>query len=812
MYKKLLIITGILLVASLHTKSLAQTGIIKGNVTDSIKKSPLPYTTLSLIDKATNQAVRTTLTKDNGNFEFKSLPIKTYLLQVATVGYQNKNIVLPSFDTSGTVINVGEIQLATASTNLNEVVVSTTVVKPIIKQEVDRISYDVQADPENNATNVLDMLRKVPMVSVDASENIKLKGSGNYKILINGKPSALVARNPSDVFKSMPASNILKIEVITTPPAKYDAEGLAGIINIITKKNVDQGYNGSISTKYNTLYGYGINVNGTWKQGKFGLNGYLGYNARDKTLQTTNGYTNNIISPVVSYLSQNGVNNYRGDNTYGSLETSYEFDSLNLLTVSGELYLNDNKNYYSSTSTLENANHSIQQSYSLGNNGKSSYNGGDGSVDYQLGFKKNKDQLLTASYKYSSQVSDQHANILYAKMYHYNVPNYNQYNNSGTTEHTAQLDYVHPLKKITVEAGVKAILRNNFSDFRNDDYDSASKQYIIVPSQTNNFGYQQNVYSIYNSYELKLDKFVVKAGLRVEQTTVDADFASVGNTAKQNYYNWVPSVSMQRKFNGSNSITLGYTKRIQRPGIWQLNPFVDRSNPLVLNEGNPDLQPVINHSIEMNYTNSKKGSITVGLAYSFANNTVENVTSVTKDTITISTYKNVGENRGLGLTLNANYPITKDLNISINSQLLHVWLKGTYNGELYNNSGFQGHCFVNTSYNFKHDFHVGFDIGYDSRYVLLQGRDNEYFYASFSASKDLLKKKLNFSIYAGDPFIETRKVDFYTNTSSFNQYNYDVNYGRRINFTLKYKFGQLGSSIKKNERSISNDDVSGRGR
>ena len=330
MQRKLLIITGILLATSLHIKSFAQTGIIKGNVTDSVKRNPLPYTTLSLIDKTTNLAVRTTLTKDNGNFEFKLLPIKMYLLQVAAVGYQNKNIVLPSFDTGGNIINVGGIQLATASTNLNEVVVSTTIVKPIIKQEVDRISYDVQADPENNATNVLDMLRKVPMVSVDASENIKLKGSGNYKILINGKPSALVARNPSDVFKSMPASNILKIEVITTPPAKYDAEGLAGIINIITKKNVDQGYNGSISTKYNTLYGYGINVNGTWKQGKFGLNGYVGYNARDKTLQTTYGYTNNIISPVVSYLSQNGVNNYRGDNTYGSMETSYEFDSLNL--------------------------------------------------------------------------------------------------------------------------------------------------------------------------------------------------------------------------------------------------------------------------------------------------------------------------------------------------------------------------------------------------------------------------------------------------------------------------------------------------
>src|ERR1700743_2459251 len=156
-----------------------------------------------------------------------------------------------------------------------------------MKREGDRISYDVQADPESKALTALDMMRKVPLLSVDANDNIKMKGSSNYKILINGRESALVAKDPSDVLKAMPADNIEKIEVITTPPAKYDAEGLAGIINIITKKNADQGYNGQISGRYNSVYGPGYNFNGSYKQGKLGVSGYFGFGNQKQTVTSS---------------------------------------------------------------------------------------------------------------------------------------------------------------------------------------------------------------------------------------------------------------------------------------------------------------------------------------------------------------------------------------------------------------------------------------------------------------------------------------------------------------------------------------------
>jgi outer membrane receptor for ferrienterochelin and colicin len=188
------------------------------------------------------------------------------------VGYGNKTIAVNG---NGPDVNIGKVSLAASSSQLKEV--SVTAARPLMKQEVDRISYDIQADPDSKALSVLDMMRKVPLLTVDGNDNIQLKGSGNYKILINGKESALVAKNPSDILKSMPATNIEKIEVITTPPAKYDAEGLAGIINIVTKRNADQGYNIGFNSRFNTVFGAGYNINGTVKQGKFGASFFGGF-------------------------------------------------------------------------------------------------------------------------------------------------------------------------------------------------------------------------------------------------------------------------------------------------------------------------------------------------------------------------------------------------------------------------------------------------------------------------------------------------------------------------------------------------------
>lgn len=788
-----------LFVASL-AQSAQQNLTIKGLAIDSAVNKPLGYVTIALTDATTNLPVKSTLTKDDGTFELNNVPAKAYKLSLVFMGYKTKVVEISGLTPA---VELGRLVLSPSSNQLKEV--SVVAAKPLMKQEVDRISYDVQADPESKSLTALDMIRKVPMLSVDAADNIKLKGSGNYKILLNGKESALMAQNPSDILKSMPGTNIVKIEVITTPPAKYDAEGLAGIINIITQKKGDQGYNGSINTGYNTIWGYRGNLNATIKQGKLGFNGYVGRNGRPKR-KTEFGNQSIFFNPASS-LKQDGTRYNGGGNTYASTELSYEADSLNLLTGTFNFYNSTNNNGNNQYTIQRNGLDEVIQSYNITSDGFGKYYGADAALNYQLGFKSNKERLLTASFKYSDNHNRQFNDVRARQTFNYDNPNYQQFNKAGSKEYTTQLDYIHPLKVITIEAGGKMIARNSFSNFHTDTL-ADNNQYLTDNTQGNDFSYHQDVYSLYNSYQLKFTKWTLKGGARVEHTGIDADFSSTGSVLKQNFTNVVPSVSIQRSLK-SSSLTFGFTQRIQRPVIYQLNPFVNQANPKFITVGNPNLRPAVNNNFELGYSNFAKGSINISTSYSFANNTIQNLVKVDENAVTTTTFGNVGKNKNLGLNVSINYPITTKFNINLNSQITQVWLQGTFNGDFYTNRGQQGYAFANATYKFDDGYRVSINGGYSSRDVMLQGKDNYWINSGFNVSKEFFDKKVYLSLYANNPFSKFVRLDFPTRTPDVQTTAYSFNYYRSFNISLNYKFGKLNSSIKKNQRGINNDDSSG---
>lgn len=794
------------------TASFAQTTpaiTVKGIVIDSAVNKPLGYATIAITDAATNAPVKSTLSKDDGTFAFANLPAKAYKLSLISMGYRSKVI-----DIKGDAnVDLGKLMLSAGSKQLKEVAI--TAARPLMRQEVDRISYDVLADPESKAISALDMMRKVPMLSVDAEDKIQLKGSGNYKILINGKESALMAKSPSDVLKSMPATNIEKIEVITTPPAKYDAEGLAGIINIITKKNGDQGYNGSLNSRINSVFGPAINLNGTMKQGKFGLAlfGGIGSNGNN----TSPFSTSQTVFAQNTRIEQSGDNTFGGHFKYANAELSYEIDSLNLLTASYEMFQGEFDQNSNQLSAQTNGAGVLSQGYNLLSTGTNHDKGMDLSLNYQLGFKGHKDELLTLSYKYSYGPGTNTADNIFSNRFNYPEslqPNFRQYNEAGNREHTFQLDYAYPVKKVSIEAGAKAILRNNFSDFRREDFDPVSSEYVLNDAQTNIFNYHQDVYSFYNSYQLKFSKFTAKAGARLERTEVNADFS--GTPLDKGYNNLIPSISVQRSFK-SSSVSLGFTQRIQRPGIYQLNPFIDRSNPKFINTGNPELRPELNNTFEFTYSNFSHGSINASLSYAFSNNSIQNVTSINienagtihPDTVTTTTYQNLGSNSTLGLNLNSNYQLTKKLSFSLNARISHVWLKGTYNGQFYKNDGFTGNVFTNLAYKLESGYRFGIDAGYFSANVKLQGKNGSGYFSSFVTGKDFFKKSLTVSLVANNPYARFRTFRSYTNTPDFEQSSAFSNPYRSFAIRLNYKFGKLNANIKKNQRGINNDDTGG---
>ena len=803
---KALILTVLLFCLLYQTR--AQTNLssinLKGVVSDSTNGKPLAFATLVVQNEKTKAPVRNFITKDDGSFELTLGDSLEYQLVFAFTGYENKTVAV----IKGKSADLGSIALKPSGKQMQEVTV--VAVKPLVKRDLDGISYDVSADPETPVLSVLDMMRKVPLLSVDGSDNIKLKGKSNYKILINGKESALMAKNPSDVLRSMPATNIERIEVITTPPAKYDAEGLAGIINIITKKKMDEGYNIGLNGRLNTVWGPGFNLNGTYKKGKFGFSGYVGYGVRH---QQTNGIggQQKFFSDNSS-IDQQGTNTAAAHNTYGNAELSYELDSLNLLTGSLQFY---SGNFSQNSDQLSNAYDgmgNLFQAYRLMSDGSNDFGGMDASLNYQLGFKKDKNRLLTISYKYSYSPNTQNINNTVSDTFNFYLPNYLQYNHAGNKEHTIQVDYVHPFKTVNLEAGAKTILRNNFSNFETSSYNELTKNYEVNPNQTNDFNYDQDIYSIYNSYSAKWDKWNAKAGLRLEHTTVRADFVSTSSTVNQDYNNLIPSLSVQWNLKSSN-ISLGYTDRISRPGIYQLNPFVDATNPNFINTGNPNLQPEVNHSFELNYSVFSKNSVTAGISYAFSNNSIQTVTHLqaassgnVSDTVTVTTYENLGSNKNLGLNLNINVSSIKDLSISINAQISHVWLKGTYNGQFYTNDGYTGNAFLNAGYKFGKGFRFGFDAGYFSGDVNLQGRTSPFVFTSYVLAKSFMNKRITLSAVVNNPYNQFYTFKSTTTTPDFYQQTYNQIFYRSFALRFNIKFGKLNSDIKKNQRGINNDD------
>ena len=813
--KKLLLVAFCCFIwAGLRAQSTPQMLTVKGITIDSTANKPLGYVTVALYDTTTKKSVRAGLTRDDGSFELKAQAGKPYQLILASIGFKNKTINISGKELE---VNIGKVLLAASSKELNEV--SVTAVRPIMKQEVDRISYDVQADPESKALTALDMMRKVPLLSVDANDNIKLKGSGNYKILINGKESAMVAKDPSDVLKAMPADNIEKIEVITTPPSKYDAEGLSGIINIITKKNADQGYNANISGRYNSIFGPGLYGHASVKQGKLGVSLFAGVN-HNNGFNAGFGNTQTIFGGQSTTQTGYGSNQFH--NFFSSAELSYDIDTLHLLTGSFELFHGNSDQTNSQFSNTQNYDGSLAQQYEQQAVANSSFQGLDATLNYQIGFKHNKDQLLTLSYKFSYSPNTVYDNDVFSQRlndFESEQPDFFLNNNAGERAHTIQVDYAQPFKTITLEAGGKAILRNDYSNFQRSDLDSATNQYALNPLYTNDFNYQQDVYSLYNSYQLKLDKWTGKAGLRLEHTNVNADFISANSAVSQNYNNLIPSVSIQRSFKTS-SINLGFTQRIQRPGIYQLNPFVDNSDPKFISTGNPKLRPELNNTFELNYSNFSSNSFTAGLSYQFSNNSIQNVSSLavdstannTRDTVTKTTYQNLGSNSTLGLNLNANFTITKQLSLSLNGFISKVWLRGTYNGQFYQNSGIQGNAFGNAGYKFDSGYRIGIDAGFFSGGINLQGKSSDFIYNSLVLTKELLKKKATISLVANNPEVKYHNNTSTTTTPQYFQSSYNEDIYRTFAVRFSYKFGKLNSEIKKERHGINNDDTKGGGK
>lgn len=796
----------LLLLLMFITFAHSQETLVKGQLLGEAENEFLPYATISVSkDASQKNAIKKFATDEKGFFQTK-LSEGDYFLAFQYVG-KNTFVKEISVSKNQKELSLGKIVISESSTELGEV--SVVAQAPLVKVEIDKLTYNLKDDPESATSNVLDMLRKVPLITVDADDNVQLKGGSNFKIYLNGKPSNMLASNPSQVLKSMPANSVKDVEVITDPGAKYDAEGVGGIINIVTDKRVDDGYVGSVGAGVDSRGGYNGNAYITLKYGKFGFTGNTNYYTFKSPDSESTFERRDFSMQPETVLRQNGLSGFDGKGTMLSGLISYELDSLNLLSFSINGYNGDGTN---NTNTNVNSVGRYQYDYDRISESTNEYGSIDLSADYQRSFKK-KGELLTLSYRYgnspnNSDGTTETLNIQGTPILRPQDYRMRNHNEAGGNEHTGQIDYVNPLtKNHTIEAGMKYIYRDNSSEGNNFYYDLTAKNWLEDILRKNDFQHDQYIASGYASYGFKKDKFGLKAGLRAEQTNQNVNFISQNDSIiKTDFFDMVPSLALSYQMSMTQTLRLGYNMRVYRPGIWHLNPYVNNIDPLNISYGNPNLDAEKNHNISLNYGSfSQKLNLNASINYSVTNNSITRYQFV-KDGVSNSTYGNIGKSQSTGLNAYVRWAPTKALNMFVNGNGDYIDISSTENDAL-KNSGFSFRAFTGVTYTFPYEVRLSVNAGYFGSRIMLQSKMDPFYFMSFGLSKSFMDKKLDVAIRGSNPFQKYMDHKSFTTGENFTQESLFRRPAQSVSLNITYRFGDLKSSIKKVQRGISNEDL-----
>ena len=799
-----IVLCSCLLGASQH--AVAQNDyFVKGVLVDSLLNESEPYATVRIFPAGNSEKpLKVGVTDNDGKFK-EALPKPgEYRLTISSLG---KQTVDRRFSVSAAVRTADLDTLYTAESSVVLKGVDVVALKPLVKAEIDKISYSVKDDPDAQTNTALEMLRKVPMVTVDGEDNIQLNGSSSFKVYVNGKPNTLMSNNPKEVLRSLPASSIKSIEVITDPGAKYDAEGVGGILNIVTTDMKMQGYNVSLGTGVTNrdvnAYGYG-----TVQYGKFTMSVNYSYNHQMPTDSYSTSLRENFTSDDSRYLSTLGTNDTKGNFQFANIQGSYEMDTLNLLTFSLNLFDGKYNTDGSTLTKMEDVQRNPIYSYNMLTDTRMEFGNVGVDVDYQHSFKR-KGEYLTVSYKFNNSPNNSETLSDYSDLTDVPFTLTDQYfdKRAHTMEHTGQVDYVNPITDMHyVDAGLKYIFRQNASD---------SKYYDILGDGTrtenqamsSDYDQRQSIVAVYADYQLKWKKLGFKAGVRYEHTFTDVAYAL---TPERNFDagfdDVVPSANLAYMITPASNLKLNYNMRINRPGIWYLNPFRDTSNPNVVSYGNPDLESEKSHNVSLTYGSfSAKFNINATLSYMFVNNGIEGYSFMNGD-IMESTFRNVGKTKKARLSLWANWNPSVKTRLSVNASSSYADFRSVeLNAE---NSGFDANGFVNFQQTLPWDLNLSVFGGGGSPRVMLQGKSGSYYYYGASLSKGFLKeKRLNVSLHASNFFSDKMSYKNETITDTFRNIT-TVDYSTmRYGISISWRFGDLKAQVKQTARSITNDDV-----
>ena len=810
--KKIILLVCLVTIAA-FVKAQIQTGnSIIGRVTDAASKLPLEYGTVTLFTKGEKKPVTGTTTDKTGSFILADIPAGIFNIVFENIGYTPYTINDLLVNKKDAIIDLKNIALSVQKNILQGVTVVAQ--SKLIENKIDKLVFNAEKDISSVGGVATDILKKVPQVSVDADGNVQLSGNSGIRFLINGKPSAAFGSNIADVLQSIPASQVKSIEVITNPGAKYDAQGLGGIINIILKSNNTKGYNGNISLTAGTRMENG-SVNFNARKSNFGVNTFFSGNKRLPSNETNDNSRITTDNNIISTLNQISTRRFvrQGFQTGAGFDWTYK----KLNNFSGNFsynYFGFSGNGHTNQALQADKSNGLPEILSLINAGnKFIYHNRDVSLNYKRTFAK-EDQELEISMN-SSTGNNRRRNYteqlwLPQDSLYYGTKAYNP---AKVRETEFKIDYVQPLNKdIKFGMGTKAGFYDIKSTSYVSSYQPAFKTYEQDASLSNNLTYKQKVYAAYSEISSPVAKlFDAKIGGRYERTEINSYYSNAQQQVKVPGYNtFVPSIFLSKKIGGKQTVKLSYSKRIQRPDYEDLNPFVNTTDPKNLSTGNPYLRPEIGHRYELGYSRDfgKTGSMMINLFYRTNDHDIQpyivyypsyKAGDSIYTNVAVSTRQNIGQENNAGLNLFGDFHFTPKLNIRSN---IFLFQRHTINAidKGYNNNSFNYRFNINASYQFTNTLVAEFFGNFNAARHEAQGIYPSFTSYSTAIRKQFWKKKGSIALTATNPFNEYLKQK----TVLFGP-NFTVNGERKIPFrsigiNFTWKFGKLEFKKKNEER------------
>ncbi|MET0244909.1 MAG: TonB-dependent receptor [Flavitalea sp.] len=777
---------------------------VTGAVSDSTTGKPVTYATINVTDN-NGKEIAATYSDEKGVFKFNVPAAGEYILEITSVGYAIRSLGVTV--KAGGPSRLSNILLEPKSGELAEVTVISR--RRLVEQKPGMLVYNAENDLTNKGGSAADVLRKAPVLNVDAQGNVSIRGNTNLKILINGKYSGQMARSPADALNMIPADLIRSVEVITTPSAKYDAEGAAGVINIITKKG-RKNFSGTLEVAVSNLEQV-INPRFTVNRDKWNINvnGHL----HRLTQKEESGIERTTFENGAPSVNLQQTIRKKNSAPHGSADIviDYSVDSTSELSLGITSWFGrwpDNSNV---SSLLRNSGGAILEEYDQAINSYSGYLGSDLNLGYNKKFKR-PGQELTLLVQFSPARDKSDYNTSLAKKFsdvYYREQNVGYTNNR---EWTFQGDYVQPISKngkFIYEGGAKVILRN----VRNN-YDVAAgyapQPDVLLPVSTRSdiFTYSQDVYAAYSMLKLSMkNNWYAEAGARFEETVLDGSFANQSSDFYSRFNNFIPTATVSKRLDDAQTLSLSYTKRITRPYIWDLNPNANASDPKNISVGNTALRPELAHQAELSYafTGESGFFVNASLFWKQTDNSIVDITRTDENGVSVISKENLAGNTQYGLNLSSSVRLSDLTTLNGNINVNHL----DFNSDELKimNKGWGADFNINASHKLPANFGLQAFGEYNTRIVTFQGHNSNRYYYSFAAKKELPASKIIFTLSAVNPFNKYNPQQVILNSPSFYAVFSNRYYTRAVKLTVNWEFGQMFQNRER--KKISNEDVKG---